>query len=93
MTRTAKIQAQAAVAHPQPVLVDPVILSSVATQSHPAAPAEPNLGENSSEAGEQKLQDVLPAINEVAQKVGGFKKLSAIADTLDGMRSSGEQGT
>ena len=91
MTRTAKTQAQAAVAHPQPV--DPVILSYVATQRHPSAPAEPNIGDNSSEAGEQKLQDVLPAINEVAQKVGGFKKLSEIADTLDGMWSSGEQAS
>jgi hypothetical protein len=91
MTRTAKTQAPAAVAHPQPV--DQVILSYVATQGHPSAPAEPNIGENSSEAGKHKLQDVLPAINEVAQKVGGLKKLSEIADILDGMRSSGEQGT
>jgi hypothetical protein len=81
MTRTPKDQV--AVAHPQ--TVDTVILSYVATQGHPSAPAEPNMGDNSSEAGERKLQDVLPAINEVAQKVGGFKKLSEIADLLDDM--------
>ena len=83
MTRTTKDQVQAAVAHPQPV--DPVIRSYVATQGHPPAPAGPNMVDNSSEAGERKLQDVLPAINEVAQKVGGFKKLSEIADLLDDM--------
>jgi hypothetical protein len=82
MTRTPKDQE--AIAHPQPV--DPVILSHVATQGHPSVPDEPNMGDNSSEAGERKLQDVLPAINEVAQKVGGFKKLSEIADLLDDMR-------
>jgi hypothetical protein len=81
MTQTETTEAQAAVAHPAPV--DPVVLSSVATQGPPSAPAEPNKGDNSSEAGEQKLQDVLPAINAVAQKVGGFKKLSEIADMLD----------
>jgi hypothetical protein len=81
MARTLKDQE--AVAHPQPV--DPVILSYVETQGHLSALAEPNMGDNSSEAGERKLQDVLPAINEVAQKVGGFKKLSEIADLLDDM--------
>jgi hypothetical protein len=34
-------------------------------------------------AGPDQLHKVLPEINEVAQKVGGFKKLSEIADTLD----------
>jgi hypothetical protein len=81
MTRTLKVQE--AVAHPQ--TVDTVILSFVATQCHPLAHAEPNIGDNSSEAGERKLQDVLPAINEVAQKVGGFKKLSEIVDLLHDM--------
>jgi hypothetical protein len=79
MTQTAKNQAQAPLAHPQPVA--PVILSHVATQGHPSAPS--NIRNNSSQAGEHKLQDVLPAINEVAKKVGGFKKLSEIADILD----------
>jgi hypothetical protein len=83
MTRTLKDQVQEAVVHPE--TVDTVILSFVAIQRHPLAPAEPNMGDNSSEAGERKLQDVLPAINEVAQKVGGFKKLSEIADLLDDM--------
>jgi hypothetical protein len=84
MTRTAKAQAQAAVADPQPEA--PVILSDVATQGRPAALAGAKIGvNNSSEAGEQKLQDVLPAINEVAKQVGGFKKLSEIANTLDDM--------
>ena len=38
--------------------------------------------DNSSEAGDTKLQDILPEITEVAQKVGGFKKLSELAATL-----------
>jgi hypothetical protein len=83
MTQTAKTQPRVEVAHPQPV--DPVILSYVSTQGHPPAPAEPKIEDTSSEAGKQKLQDVLPTINEVAQKVGGFKKLSEIVDMLDDM--------
>jgi hypothetical protein len=79
MTQTAKTPAQAPLANPQPVA--PVILSHVATQNHPSVPS--NIRNNSSEAGEHKLQDVLPAINEVAKKVGGFKKLSEIVDILD----------
>lgn len=55
----------------------------VVTQAHP----EPPMGEQTAEAGEQKLQDVLPEINEVAKKVGGFKKLAEIANTLDGTNS------
>ena len=69
--------------------VDPVVLPDVATGrpffSVEPIPPKPDVGDNSSEAGETKLQDLLPEINELAQKVGGFKKLSEIADTLDKM--------
>jgi hypothetical protein len=82
MARKAKAQAQPDAGHAQPV--DPVLLPDVATQAHPSAPAQPQ-GDNAPEAGEMKLQDVLPEINDVAQKVGGFKKLAEIADTLGDM--------
>jgi hypothetical protein len=48
-------------------------------------PREPNVGDNTPEAGDKMLQNVLPEITEVAQKVGGFKKLSELADMLDEM--------
>ena len=70
--------------------VEPVILPDVATPGHPSLTLEPvafggKAEENSSEAGDTKLQDVLPQITEIAQKVGGFKKLSELADTLSKM--------
>jgi hypothetical protein len=55
------------------------VLPDVASQPHPGGPSSPPVPP----AGPDQLQKVLPEINEVAQKVGGFKKLSEIADTLD----------
>jgi hypothetical protein len=57
----------------------------VAAQPRPAGHAEPPLSGNSTEGGEGRLQDVLPGISEMAQKVGGYKHLAEIADTLDKM--------
>jgi len=83
MAQQSEAQAQPEVARAQPVA--PLVLPDVTNKAHPASPAEPNLGDNSPEAGDKKLEDVLPEINEVARKVGGFKKLADIADTLHGM--------
>ena len=59
---------------------DAVVLPDVATQPHPvghvASPADGNGGE---------LQRVLPEVAEAASKVGGYKKLAEIADTLNQM--------
>ena len=57
------------------------LFPDVTTQAHP----EPNLSDNSSQVGEEKLQNVLPQITELAKKVGGFKKLAEIAENLDEM--------
>ena len=57
---------------------DPVVLPDVATEPHPTAqtiPPDPG-------AGEGLLQSALPEITEVAKKVGGFKRLSEIAEQL-----------
>jgi hypothetical protein len=64
----------------------PPVLPDVATEPHPTGHA-PDLssGEPSSEAGETQLQDVLPEIKRLAQKVGGFRKLAKILDTLEEM--------
>jgi hypothetical protein len=67
----------------QPVAV--AVPPEVAAQPHPVGHAEPPLSGNSTEGGEGRLQDVLPAISDLAQKVGGYKKLAEIADTLDKM--------
>jgi hypothetical protein len=66
-------------AEPEPQA--PAVLPDVAAQPHPQGHAQLPAGE----AGEGHLQSVLPEISEVAQKVGGYKKLAEIADTLDGM--------
>ncbi len=60
--------------------VDPTVIPDVATQPHPT----PGIlfDDNTPEAGDTKLQDLLPEINELAQKVGGYKKLSEIIATL-----------
>jgi hypothetical protein len=63
--------------------VPPVEVPDVATQAHPSAIVESDSDVNSSEAGQTKLQDVLPDINDLAKKVGGFKKLARIANDLD----------
>ena len=63
----------------------PAVPPDVATQPHPTGHAEPPLSGNSTEGGEARLQDVLPDISDVAQRVGGYKKLAEIADTLDEM--------
>lgn len=60
----------------------PLEQPDVATQPHPTG-AGAGQTSNDPEAGASQLQDVLPEINQVAQKVGGFKKLAEIADTLD----------
>jgi hypothetical protein len=81
-TTKAQIQPQAGDAR-----VDPVVLPDVSTQPHPAAPTTDPVGTGTLPAGLEQLQKVLPEIAEVAQKVGGFKKLSEIADTLDEMET------
>ena len=81
MTTKAQVQPQASHAE----RVDPVVLPDVSTQPHPSVPADDPVGTGTSPAGLEQLQKVLPEIADVAQKVGGFKKLSEIADTLDEM--------
>jgi hypothetical protein len=56
----------------------PEVLPDVATQLHPVASAQKR-----DAPANDLLQKVLPEINHLAQKVGGFKKLSEIADTLE----------
>jgi hypothetical protein len=43
----------------------------------------PDKTNNEPEAGPERLEDVLPEIQGVAQKVGGMKNLKEIAETLD----------
>jgi hypothetical protein len=64
----------------------PLVLPDVATQPHPLGHApEPSSAENAPEAGDTQLQDVLPEIKKLAQKVGGLKKLARLVETLDEM--------
>lgn len=83
MAITTKPQVQPEADHAE--RVDPVVLPDVATQARPSVPGIDPVGTGTPPAGEEQLQKVLPEITEVAQKVGGFKKLSEIAETLGEM--------
>jgi hypothetical protein len=75
-----KVQAPSRPVGGQTGPVQPVVLPDVATEPHPAADAA-----SAPEDDKTRLQDVLPEIQQIAQKVGGFKKLSEIAETLEEM--------
>lgn len=62
--------AQAAVAHAQPIDPEAQALQAVAARDQSGSP-------------QQRLQEVLPEIKEVAQKVGGMKNLAEIAENLE----------
>jgi CBS domain-containing protein len=59
------------------------------TQPAPANPVDPEaqalqaVGEDQPGGAQHRLQDVLPEVKDVAQKVGGFKQLAEIAEMLD----------
>jgi hypothetical protein len=61
----------------------PAVLSDVATEPHPTAHAVPAPPGNSPATGNERLQEILPEINKLAQKVGGIKKLAEIIQQLD----------
>jgi len=58
------------------------VYPDVSPQAHPTGSVAPQSGPSVGTAGTDQLQKVLPEINEIAQKVGGFKKLAEIAGTL-----------
>jgi CBS domain-containing protein len=49
----------------------------------PEAQASQPVGKDQPGGAQHRLQDVLPEVKDVAQKVGGFKQLAEIAETLD----------
>ncbi len=49
----------------------------------PEAQALPAVANDQPGGAQHRLQDVLPEVKDVAQKVGGFKQLAEIAETLD----------
>jgi len=71
-------QAQPGVERVEPE--EPRVVPDVATQPHPAGD---RAGAQVGEAPDQRLQDILPEVKELAQKVGGYKQLSEIAGNLD----------
>ena len=73
------------VAHAQPI--DPVtyaLETAGLTEPLLGGPRRP-AGDNRPDALHHRLQDILPEIQAVAQRVGGFKYLAAIAELLAGM--------
>jgi hypothetical protein len=64
-----------------PAAADPIqlaVLPDVTTNPHPPARATPP-----SQGPRNRLQEVLPQIKDLAQKVGGFNNLAEIAKQLD----------
>jgi len=59
--------------------IQPAVLPDVTTNPHPPSRATPP----SQEPRTGRLQEVLPQIKELAQKVGGFNNLAEIAKQLD----------
>jgi hypothetical protein len=66
----------------KPAPGDPVVVLDVAAQTRPNE-TPPSAPANSTVNEQQRLEDVLPAINEIAKKVGGFRRLAEIAHNLD----------
>jgi hypothetical protein len=66
----------------QSAAAEPVVLPDVATGPHPTRPAAGQAPADVPAAGQGVLQVALPAVNEAARKVGGFKKLSEVAGQL-----------
>ncbi len=56
-----------------------------AVQLSPAPSAESKVGEGMPPGHAGQLQDALPEVAEAAQKVGGYKRLAEIAETLGEM--------
>jgi hypothetical protein len=63
--------------------VEPVVPPDVAIQPHPTADSLPPMPVKCPKGIRDRLQDVLPEINAVAKKVGGFRKLAEIAAQLE----------
>ncbi len=70
---------------PEAARTEPIIADAspnVNTSSHASAAGAPQEPERA-RVGEELLQDMLPEITALAQKVGGFKRLAEIAAELD----------
>ena len=67
-----------------PAQAGSTVVLNVAAQAQPdTAEAQPSPPTGNAADERQRLEDVLPAINEIAKKVGGFRRLAEIASNLD----------
>jgi hypothetical protein len=80
MTSTDKAQPQSAPGSKR--ALDPQAIPDVTIQFGPASSSGPPPAAAPGNDEHERLQKILPEINEVAQKVGGFKKLAEIAENL-----------
>ena len=68
----------------RPAQAGSTVVLNVAAQAQPdTTEAQPSALANKPVDERQRLEDVLPAINEIAKKVGGFRKLAEIVSNLD----------
>jgi hypothetical protein len=70
-------------AHAQPVDPEAQALQEAGLAQPPYDAQLQAAGKDQPGDAQQRLQKVLPEIKDVAQKVGGFKQLAEIAETLD----------
>jgi hypothetical protein len=80
MAEQMRDQARPGAARTEPIVA--VASPDVNPPSHSSAPGATSAGPARG-VGDGLLQDVLPEINALAQKVGGFKRLAEIAAQLD----------
>jgi hypothetical protein len=64
----------------QPSPMEPALAATGETPE--VADAQANAVQAASDSPQHRLQDVLPEIRELAQKVGGYKQLAELVETL-----------
>jgi hypothetical protein len=65
------------------VPADPALLPDVAAEPHPFPHGSTQPGAAAPGVGQGQLEELMPDITRLAQKVGGFRRLAEIARQLD----------
>lgn len=76
-------QAQPEAAHAQPANPQTAVLEKKGLAGPPYQEQLDAAGQARPDTHQTRLQDLLPEVTELAQKVGGYKKLAEIAETLE----------
>jgi hypothetical protein len=83
MAGNVRTQAQPDAAHAQAFDPEAQALQKAGHAQPPFREQLQGTGQLEANAGEHRLQDLLPEIKSLAQKLGGYRRLAEIAQTLD----------